>query len=342
MLKNKKFCMEELAARVDRARGHKVLLIGDVMLDEYLEGDAERISPEAPIPVVRIAQSRMLLGGAGNVARNITTLGGEAHLVSIRGEDAHGDIVQALLAEGAIETTFLRLQTRPTTVKTRVIARHQQMLRIDHEETAPLCGEETDALLDAVAKRIDDYAVVVVSDYGKGVVSEKLMRGLFTLRNQSPSRPQILVDPKTPNYAFYKKAFIMTPNLKETGEASRLPVGADAEILAAGRHILQSFGVEHLLITLGEKGMALFISAEEVWHLPTVARKVFDVTGAGDTVMATLALCLASGLDLLEGCILSNFAAGIVVGELGAATVTREDLRDALLRCEDAVYSRWV
>ena len=335
------FDRDALVAKVASLTGRKVLLVGDVMLDEYLEGDAERISPEAPIPIVKVAESRLLLGGAGNVARNIASLGGKAHLVSVHGNDAKGDILQSILTAGGITASVIALDSRPTTLKTRVIARNQQMLRIDHEESSPLPPAETDRILEAVKAVIDEYSVLVVSDYGKGVVTRELMRGLFKLRDASSSRPRILVDPKTPNYPLYEGAYILTPNSKETSEAAGLPVGNREEILAAGKAILAALHCDHLLTTLGAKGMALFLNADEVWHIPTAARKVFDVTGAGDTVMATLALCLAAGMNLLEACILANYAAGMVVADVGASTVAPTSLQALLATAPEPELSRW-
>lgn len=330
-----------LAAHIASLKGHKVLIVGDAMLDEYLEGDADRISPEAPIPVVKIARSRLLLGGAGNVARNIASLGGEARLVSICGSDSKGDILQAILEEGAIASGIIPLKSRPTTLKTRVIARNQQMLRIDHEETAPLHSNEIARILESIRTVIDEYSVLIISDYGKGLVSRELLQGIHALREASASRPRILVDPKTPNFHMYTNAYLLTPNAKETSEGAGMPAGSDEEILAAGRAIFDKLGCEHLLTTLGAKGMALFESPSSVWHIPTAAQKVFDVTGAGDTVMATLALCLAAGVPLLDACVLANYAAGLVVADVGASAVAPDQLQALLARTPEPVISKW-
>lgn len=330
-----------LSTQVDALGGQKVLLVGDVMLDEYLEGDAERISPEAPIPVVKVERSRLLLGGAGNVARNIASLGGKAHLVGICGTDAKSNVLRSILAEDALDSSVIPLETRPTTVKTRVIARNQQMLRIDHEDTAPLAAEETARVLDAIRDVIDDFPIVVISDYGKSIINAQLMKGLFVLREASRSKPRILVDPKTPNYPLYEGVHLLTPNAKETGEAANLPVGTRDEIIAAGRAILGTLKSDHLLTTLGARGMALFKNPDEVWHIPTAAQKVFDVTGAGDTVMATLALCQSAGIDLLNSCILANYAAGIVVATVGAGTVSPEALKAVVEAAPHPEVSRW-
>ena len=335
------FNREKLAESVLRFRGSKVLLVGDTMLDEYLEGDAERISPEAPIPVVKVAKSRLLLGGAGNVVRNVATLGGIAHLVSVRGTDAKGEILQDILLEDSVTSSLIPLDTRPTTLKTRVIARGQQMLRIDHEDSSPLRPDEVRKILAALQTVIDEYEVLVISDYGKGVISEEFMKGLFAVRDGSKAKPRILVDPKTPNCNLYKGVYILTPNAKETSEAANLPANTKEEILAAGRAILRNLNSDHLLTTLGANGMALFLGENEVWHIPTAAQKVFDVTGAGDTVMATLATALSSGLNLLDACVLANYAAGIVVAEIGAATATSEALLEVLAKAPVPSIYRW-
>lgn len=335
------FTRAALSAHVEALAGRGVLLVGDAMLDEYLEGDAERISPEAPIPVVKVTRSRLLLGGAGNVARNIARLGGRARLISICGADAKGEILQETLCAEGIASSIITVPTRPTTLKTRVIARNQQMLRVDHEESSPLPAEETARILEAIKDCINDYAVLVVSDYGKGVVTRELMRGIFALRDASVSKPRILVDPKTPNYPLYQGAYILTPNTRETGEAANLPTNSREEILAAGKSILKTLNSRHLLTTLGARGMALFVSQDEVWHIPTAAQKVFDVTGAGDTVMATLALCLAADVGLLDACILANYAAGMVVADVGASTVAPAQLRALLETTPEPAITRW-
>ncbi len=326
---------------VDALRGCGVLLVGDIMLDEYLEGDAERISPEAPIPIVKVSQSRILLGGAGNVARNIMSLNGHVRLIGICGADAKGDILQEILEQECVAASIIQSTNRPTTLKTRVIARNQQMLRIDREEIAPLQESEIASILGSIHKNIDKFTVLVISDYGKGVVSPGLMRGILALRDASSSKPRILVDPKTPNFPLYKDVHILTPNAKETSEGVNMPTGSRAELLAAGKAIFDRLSCDHLLTTLGARGMALLQTKDDVWHIPTVAQKVFDVTGAGDTVMAVLALCLSSGLNLLDACVLANYAAGLVVADVGASTVRPDALQGHIAATPKPLVSRW-
>ena len=316
---------------VDRLAGKRVLVVGDVMLDAYLMGDADRISPEAPVPVVRIESERSLLGGAGNVARNIVALGGIATLVGVVGQDASAERVRTLAAAEGIDEALVCLSGRPTTVKTRVMARRQQMLRLDQEDASLFSSEEQEAVLSVVAARLAEHEVLILSDYSKGLVSSGFMARLRDLIASCGHEVKILVDPKPSNVGLYGGSFLLTPNTKETGECAGLPVRSREEILAAGRAILEKVGCPHLLTTLGSDGMALFSSAG-VWHVPTVAQDVFDVTGAGDTVIATLGLGLASGADLLASCILANYAAGLVVAQVGAAVATPDALREAIGR----------
>ena len=326
---------------VARLAGKRVLVVGDIMLDAYLMGDAERISPEAPVPVVRVESERHLLGGAGNVARNIVALGGVATLVGAVGTDSAAEQIRRLLDEEGIRSALVPLSSRPTTVKTRVMARRQQMLRLDQEDSRDFGREELDAILPVIASELQQHDVVILSDYSKGLVTRLFMAELQELSRGLPRPVHLLVDPKPSNVALYSGAFIMTPNTKETGECAGMPVRNREEILAAGRAILARTGCPHLLTTLGADGMALFRSSDEVWHVPTMAQDVFDVTGAGDTVIGTLGLGLAAGLDLLEACILANYAAGLVVAQVGAAVASPETLVDALGRLPRPLVSRW-
>ncbi|UZP66557.1 bifunctional ADP-heptose synthase [Desulfovibrio mangrovi] len=333
---------QALAAMVPSLAGKKVLLIGDVMVDEYLTGEAERISPEAPVPVVRVFNDRHVLGGAGNVARNLCSLGGVPHLVCITGTGSGSDLLDSLLTTDGIDHTFIRIAGRQTTRKTRIIASRQQMLRIDREDTSPINGAVLEEVLGVVAACINDYEVCIVSDYGKGLVTQNFMERLVALRDASASKPLILVDPKTPNFKWYKNVFMLTPNAKETSEGANMPVGTQEEIVAAGQAIFDLLGCDRLLTTLGPRGMALFEGRDAVWHIPTMAQEVFDVTGAGDTVIATAALALAARLPLLESCMLANYAAGVVVGHVGAATVSPEGLVEAIKRSGIPDVQRWV
>lgn len=322
--------------------GAKVLIVGDIMLDAYLFGDAHRISPEAPVPVIRVENEKNLLGGAGNVARNIKSLGADPMLITLTGNDRNADELERLSSDENIRHTFLRLDSRKTTTKTRVLARQQQMLRIDHEECSPMSEKEMSDFLLLLEEHLPFYDVLILSDYGKGLISKDMVNGMAAIQNRhGRAETKILVDPKSPNFDVYGDMYIMTPNTKETGEAAGMPVHSKEDIIRAGKTIMGKYGCRHLLSTLGPDGMALFESPDEIRHIPTMAKSVYDVTGAGDTVMATLALCLAAKLPLLESCLLANSAAGIVVGKVGAATVTREELAKSLSSQSEIHVRSW-
>ena len=331
----------DLATVIPQLAHKRVLVVGDVMLDTYLIGDAERLSPEAPVPVVRVSGEEIVLGGAGNVARNIMALGGHPTLIGQVGRDAEADKLRDVLEQHSISHDLAISPHRPTTIKTRVLARRQQMLRLDREDASPFTPEEREALLAIMEPHLTTHEVIILSDYAKGFMSETFMAELHRRLARLGAHPIILVDPKPANIACYTGVTLLTPNAKETGECAGLPAGNRQEILAAGRAILARTATPHLLTTLGPDGMALFVSPDEVWHIPTVARDVFDVTGAGDTVIATLALGLAAGQALLPSCMLANYAAGLVVARVGAATASPEELADALYKLPAPAVTRW-
>ena len=322
-------------------RDKRVLIVGDVMLDQYLYGDAERISPEAPVPVIRLEQEHAYLGGAGNVARNVTALGGKASLVGLVGEDAAGHMLLDLLRQEDVNAHVPLCPGRVTTLKTRVLARNQQMLRIDREDSSPLKLEEERLLLDRLALLAEEHETLILSDYGKGLVSPSFMEGLNALLASLPRAPRVLVDPRPHNMHLYLGAFLLTPNLKESTDAVHLPARSQDEILAAGRAVMTRSGARHLLLTLGSHGMALFLATGEVWRIPTSARAVFDVSGAGDTVIGTAALGLAAGMPLLPACMLANFAAGVVVAKVGTATATPAELVNAVTTWPVPDLEKW-
>lgn len=331
-----------LTRALDSLQGRNVLIVGDIMLDHYLVGKVDRISPEAPVPVVQVREERHLLGGAGNVARNIKALGGMPLMVSLCGMDADGETLDRLLAEGGVDSRLIKDPDRPTTKKTRVIAHNQQVVRVDTEEPNPVQGH----LLDNVFKAIQDMAheapVIVVSDYGKGMVSAQFMTRLMAMAAGMDPRPLIYVDPKVRNFPLYGGVDLLTPNTKEAAQGAGLLVEDHMGVVRAGLAIFKSLKNRHLLITLGPDGMALFERPGQVWHIPTAARKVFDVTGAGDTVIATVALASAAGLDLLTACKLANCAAGMVVAEVGAAVAERDKLSSLLCQYTGEDISAWL
>ncbi|MBU1228386.1 MAG: D-glycero-beta-D-manno-heptose-7-phosphate kinase [Proteobacteria bacterium] len=320
---------------VDRLAGRRVMIVGDVMLDHYTFGTVTRISPEAPVPVLQVSDEQYRLGGAGNVARNIVALGGQALIIGVIGSDQDGHVLTGLLKDAGVQTDLVQDDRRRTTRKTRIIAQNQQIVRVDREHTETLSKAVVGALLEKVAAHAQTHDIVVVSDYGKGVVTRALMDALRALTGPSRVRPRILVDPKPVNYDLYKDVDILTPNAKEASEgAGRSATGPDGPLPAAAE-LFKRLNCAQLLITLGAQGMALFEGPEKARLIPTFARKVFDVTGAGDTVIATLALALAAGADLLSAAVLANHAAGIVVAQVGAATASVEALREAINKNPD-------
>ncbi|MDL2285328.1 PfkB family carbohydrate kinase [Desulfovibrio sp. OttesenSCG-928-F07] len=332
----------ELIKKLHRLQGAQVLIVGDIMLDEYLLGDASRISPEAPVPVVLVDEQRYMLGGAGNVARNISALGGRPKLISACGDGYNSGLLKELLAKEHIEADLTPLPGRPASTKTRVMARGQQLVRIDRENAEPLSQSDTNSILAKIEKLWPETEVIIISDYNKGLVSKEFMQGIEKIRAKNRKDVKLLVDPKTSNFPLYQNMFILTPNTLETGEGAGLPVRSKEEIIAAGQAIFSKIHCKHLLTTLGAKGMALFDGPNSILHIPTVAQKVFDVSGAGDTVIATLALALASNFELLEACVIANFAAGNVVAEVGAATTTAEHIAEAIANLGEVEITRWL
>lgn len=318
-----------LRAALPGLAGQSVLIVGDIMLDRYIAGQVERISPEAPVPVVRVTDEWRLLGGAGNVARNIVSLGGQPSLVAVSGQDAGALELRAQLEQEGVQAALVPDPSRQTTLKTRIIAQNQQVCRVDKESAAPLSGPVLSALLEAVAERLPHCRVVILSDYGKGVITPDFMAGYLRLLAGLPERPLTLVDPKPVNAACYQGLDLLTPNAKEAGELAGLPAGSLEQTLAAGRSLMASLELPRLLVTLGAQGMALF-EKDGVKRIPTFAKKVFDVTGAGDTVIAAVGLGLAAGLDHLSACLLANYAAGIVVGQVGAAVAGVAEIAAAI------------
>ncbi len=305
----------------------RVLVLGDVMLDRFVWGSVSRISPEAPVPVVEIREETSCLGGAANVVANIRSLGGRAFPLAVIGNDMEGKQVRSRFLElGASLRGVLVERERATSVKTRIIAHHQQVCRTDREDRTPLTAAMQERIVALFRDRLDSTHAVVVSDYAKGLISQALLRRILPVARAAGK--VVCVDPKLRNLAAYRPATVITPNLSEAEHAAGMAIDDEKSLVKAGRKILRQTGIDHLLITRGERGMALFDgdSAGRVVRIPTVAREVYDVTGAGDTVISTLSLGLASGLSILQAAILSNIAAGIVVGKLGTACVTPEEL----------------
>lgn len=315
---------------LDDFKGHKVAVIGDLMLDAYLTGNVSRISPEAPVPVVRVAAEKVVPGGAANVAANLAALGLDVILVGLAGEDAtRSTLLDALAALSHIDTSGIVTVTgRPTTRKLRIVGSHQQIVRVDHEEMGSVEGKAETRLIEACRAAIQRAEVVVISDYGKGVCSDAVLRSAIDEATLS-GRP-ILIDPKRVDLAAYAGASVLTPNRKELSDATGLPCETDEEATAAAKRAQQDCP-STIILTRSEKGMSLFPTDGDPTHIATVAQDVFDVSGAGDTVVAALAAGMAAGLPLTDAMQIANHAAGIVVSKLGTATVSRDELGLALL-----------
>lgn len=301
----------------------RILVLGDVMLDRAVFGTCERISPEAPVQVVDVRESRRQLGGAGNVLRNCLALGARASLASVIGDDAAADEVRALLNDcGSGDQSVFTEVDRPTTEKTRVFAAHQQVVRLDREVRTKITRESEERLLGCLdgAAAID---AVIISDYAKGVVTARLCRAVITWARARGA--PVFCDPKGRDFAKYAGASVLTPNRREAAEAVGYALTDEASVERAGPQLRSSLALDHCLITLGEGGMALF-SADGVHRFPARAREVFDITGAGDTAVAAFAVAYACGNDAHRACEIANIAAGLKVAKLGAATVSRDEL----------------
>ena len=310
-------------------RERRVLVVGDAMLDEFLWGRVARISPEAPVPVVEITSQTFHLGGAANVACNVRSLGGRAAAAGVVGRDAAGQRLREALARNGVEDALiLDDHGRPTTHKTRIIAHHQQVVRADREETGEIGAALEDALGDALRRSARGAGAIVLSDYQKGVVTRRLMKKVLDAARREGV--PLLVDPKVRHFALYRGATMVTPNQMEAEQATGVRIRDAASLNEAGRKILKTLRCRAALVTRGEHGMALFEQEKRPVEIPTAARQVFDVTGAGDTVIASLALALAAGATLPEAAMLANYAAGVVVGKIGTAIVSPEEVLAAI------------
>jgi D-beta-D-heptose 7-phosphate kinase/D-beta-D-heptose 1-phosphate adenosyltransferase len=316
---------ERLLGLLDAASRVRVAVIGDAMLDVYLRGEVERISPEAPVPVVHVRERRHALGGAGNVTQNVRAVGAACDLVAAIGDDAGGRHVCAMLREIGAPLDSLITVDRPTTTKTRIVARSQQVVRVDEEDDADLDGDEVLRLIRAVETAVSAADALILEDYNKGVLVPRVIDA--AMRAARARGIPIVVDPKYRNFFLFRGATIFKPNRRELEAA--LGAEVDLEHPEALPATFARLGAEHLLLTLGERGMVLISSGGGIEHVPTAAREVYDVVGAGDTVTAYLALTLAAGGSATEAAVIANFAAGVEVGKLGAATVSPVEVIDA-------------
>ena len=325
----------ELADVVRRFPAARVLVLGDVMLDRYVSGTASRLSPEAPIPVLRPAASRATLGGAANVALNVATLGGQVSLVGVIGDDAAGaEIMQLLASSGRIAPHLVVVSGRQTTAKTRFMVGVHQLLRLDEETTAAIDQSAATALLERFADALRTADVVILSDYAKGALSDAVLQG--ALAQAKALGRMVIADPKRDDFASYRGATVLTPNEIEVRQATHIDVADDAGADLAGRRALDETQGEAVLVTRSARGLTLVRRDQPALHLPTRAREVADVSGAGDTLVAALAVALGAGAALPEAAMLANITAGISVGKQGTATVDRDELL-GVLHLEDLV-----
>ncbi|MFT8369069.1 MAG: D-glycero-beta-D-manno-heptose-7-phosphate kinase [Acetobacter papayae] len=308
-----------------------VLCVGDVMLDRFLYGRMERISPEAPVPVLLLDNRREMPGGAGNVASNILSLGGRAVLVGLTGQDEAGATLRGALADRAgLQDATCASAVRPTICKTRFIAAHQQVVRVDEESRTRLAMQEAQSLCAAISAHMAQVQAVVVSDYGKGVCAPAVLEYLFAQARQFGV--PVFVDPKSTDYSLYRGAACITPNARELAAASAMPVESEAQVEAAARTVMEQAEAQAILATRSEKGMMLVRRNGPAQSVPARAREVFDVSGAGDTVIATMALAVGSGMSFEQAMRVANAAAGVVVGKLGTATA---DIGEVLRELDD-------
>ena len=306
-----------------QGKSPKLLVIGDLMIDHYLWGSCERISPEAPVQVINVNNESTLLGGAGNVINNLKALGANVDVISIVGECDISDELKVLLDDIEVDTKYLFIQQdRITSKKSRIIASQQQVVRYDRESTVEINNKSQNHILDTFTKIIANYDLVLLSDYGKGILTNKLTQSLINVANKYGKK--VLIDPKGSDYSKYKGAYLLTPNIKEASEATKINIVDDTSLNQAITRLKSQFDLDISLITLSDKGVAVY--DDEFRIHPTFAREVFDVTGAGDTVLASLGFVLACDLNIDEAIEFSNFAAGVVVGKIGSATATINEI----------------
>ncbi len=312
----------------------KILVIGDLILDEYLFGSVDRISPEAPVPVVWVRKENHTLGGSGNVIQNLSAIGVSSIVMGRVGTDNACNTLKSLLSEKNVKSTdfeLLESKSYPTTLKTRIIASHQQICRVDREETNPLTLVEEDMVISRLKIRMKDCHAVIISDYDKGYLTERVISECIRLAVEN--KVIVTVDPQISHFFLYEKIDIMTPNHHEAGKALGRKINSEKEIEDACIEISEKIKPTAMMITRGEKGMSIYETKTKVFHhIPTVAKEVFDVTGAGDTVISIYTAFLACGLSILEASLVANASAGVVVGKLGTATVNLDDIQESLTK----------
>ncbi len=326
MVKQDKAGLKRAVANFRRA---KILVVGDLILDEFIWGAVSRISPEAPVPVVWVNSESFMPGGAANAANNIHALGAQAYICGVIGSDERGRVLTDELRRKNIDVEGIIIDNeRPTTLKTRVIAHHQQVVRIDREKVEEIDDNIIGQIITFLREKICEVEAVLIEDYGKGVVVPRLLQEVVSLAQKH--KKIITVDPKENHFSFYRNVTLITPNHYEAARATGKEIKSEKDLEEAGRTLLAKQDCQAVLITLGENGMCLFENKRQSLHIPTVCQEVFDVSGAGDTVVAAATVALASGASMPEAAYLSNYAAGIVVGKVGVTVATQEELLEKL------------
>jgi rfaE bifunctional protein kinase chain/domain len=311
--------------------GKRIAVIGDMMLDGYYWGDVKRISPEAPVPVLEVEEEFFRFGGAANVALNIQTLGGTPIPVGVIGYDSYGTIFSSLMKENKIEDDYILVDDeRPTTTKTRIIANNQHVVRIDKESKSNICSKIEEKLILQLANLIDSLDGIILQDYNKGVLTPSLINKIISIANNK--NILVTVDPKFDNFFDYKNVTVFKPNLIETEAVLGMKIISDEDISSAGERLLLELNAQYVLLTLGEKGIAVFEKDGTEKRMPTKARKVADVSGAGDTVISTLTIALTAGANIYEASFLANYSAGVVCGEVGIVPIEKEKLFETILK----------
>lgn len=315
---------------IDGFKNLKAMVIGDLMIDEYLWGNVDRISPEAPVPIVCVTHESQTLGGAGNVINNLVSMGADVIPIGTAGTGKAGQMIFDKLKSLGIETDGIVSEPRrPTTRKTRVIASNQQVLRIDREIKTRINADTLKKLIQIIEKKITQVHLVIISDYDKGLVTKELVEKAVFLARQN--NILVLADPKALDFKKYERVSALTPNKKEAGIAAHMTISSKEDLFAAGKKLMSQVQMDKLLITCGKDGMVLFEKGKEPYAIPSKARQVFDVSGAGDTVISLLGLGLASGASFKDAAMVANAAAGIVIAKVGTATATIEELKKELL-----------
>ena len=309
-----------------------ILVIGDLMVDRYIWGKVRRISPEAPVPVVEVTSEDLLLGGAANVAHNILSLGGRVYVAGTVGTDYMGKILIDRFRESGIGTDGIVIdKDRPTTVKTRVIAHSQQVVRFDKEMKSDISPATLSLIVDYVKTCLPEIKGIIVSDYSKGLITRSLIKRILDLTD---SKKIVSVDPKIGHFNFYNGVSLITPNVNEASFGSGIDIVDEKTLISAGRTLLKKLRCKAVILTRGDEGMSLFEKSGKVTHIPTCAREVFDVSGAGDTVIAAITLSHSAGATLREAAIIGNHAAGVVVGKVGTAVATQEEILESMKACK--------